>query len=181
MKNLVIGLFLLGLTSLSFSQNKYSEDKEVQLEDVSVSDVNLNYLAKVQDKKLSNSVVALQNEASVFDVKRSIKFDGRKDSFRVMFQGTIGYIVADYDKNGQILKTSERYKGINLPKHLIIAVLKQYPNSNFLKVAYTVDYDVQKNVEKTYKIQIRNNGKKKNLKINSVDNLNKIVTVALNN
>lgn len=37
MKNLVIGLFVLGLTSLGFSQNKKGEVKEVNLNDVVIT------------------------------------------------------------------------------------------------------------------------------------------------
>ncbi len=181
MKNLVIGLFVLGLTSLGFSQNTNSEVEEVQLEGVVVSNVNLNYLEKVQDKTLSDHVIFLENEASVFDVKGLVEFDGRKESFQVLFKGSHGYIIADYDSNGKILKTSERYKDVKLPKNTIKSVLRQYPNSNFLKVVYTVDYDDQKNVEKTYKIRIMNDGRKRNLKISSGGNLNEAVTMSIIN
>lgn len=180
MKNLVIGLFVLGLTNLGFAQNINNEVEEVQLEGVVVSNVNINYLEKVQDQTLADHVIFLEKEASVFDVKGLVEFDGRKESFEVLFKGSNGYIIANYDSNGRILKTTERYKDIPLPKHMIKSVLSQYPNSNFLKVAYTVDYD-QKNVKKTYKIQIMNDGRKKNLKINPGDNFNKAVTMSIIN
>ncbi len=176
MKNLVIGLFVLGLTNLGFSQNTNSESEEVQLKDVVISNVNLNYLEKVQDIASSVNVISLEKEASNFDVKGLAEFDGRKEAFKVRFKGTKGFIIADYDRNGKILKTFERYKDIALPKNLIKTVIKQYPESNFLKVAYTVDYNDQKMVKKTYKIQIMDNGKKRNLKFNSGDNLNNVFT-----
>ncbi|CAM4231760.1 hypothetical protein [Gillisia limnaea] len=179
MKNLVIGLFVLGLTSLGFSQNTTSEVEEVQLEGVVVSNVNLNYLEKVQDKTLSDHVIFLEKEASIFDVKKLVEFDGRKESFQVLFKGSNGYIIADYDRNGKILKTLERYKDIKLPKNMIKSVLMQYPNSNFLKVVYNVNYDEKKDVEKTYKIQIMNDGRKRNLKINRGDNINNAVTLSM--
>jgi hypothetical protein len=181
MKNLVIGLFVLGLTSLGFSQNTNSEVEKVQLKGVVVSDVNLNYLEKVQDKTLSDHVILMENEASIFDVKGVDEFDGRKESFKAIFKGSKGYIIADYDSNGKILKTTERYKDIKLPIIVIKSVLRQYPNSNFLKVVYTVDYNDQKNVEKTYKIQILNDGRKRNLKIKPVDNFNNAVTMSIIN
>ncbi len=181
MKNLVIGLFVLGLTSLGFSQNTNSEVEEVQLEGVVVSDVNLNYLEKVQDNTTSDHVIFLENEASIFDIKGLAEFDSRKESFKVIFKGSKGYIIADYDSNGKIIKTLERYKDIKLPKNMIKSVLSQYPKSNFLKVAYTVDYQDQKNVKKIYKIQIMSDGTKRNLKISSDGNLNNAVTVSMIN
>lgn len=168
MKNLVIGLFVLGLTSLGFSQNTNIEMEEVNLDGVVISDINFNYLEKVQDIALPASVISMENDASVYNVRGLSDFDGRKDSFRVKFKGTKGsYIIADYDRHGKIIKTSERYKEIALPKNLIKAVLTQYPKSTFLKVAYAVDYEDQKTVKKVYKVQIMNDGKKRNLKIKS--------------
>lgn len=177
MKNLVLGLFVLGLTSLGFSQNTNSETQDVQLEDVVISNINLSYLEKVQDIGLADYVKFLEKEASVFDVRGFVELDSRKRTFIVMFKSAKGYIIADYDRNGKILKTSERYKNIALPKNLIIAVFKKYPESSLLKVAYSVEYDYQKAVKKTYKIQIMNNGKKRNLKIRSGDNFNNALTI----
>lgn len=181
MKNFVIGVFVFGLTSLGFSQDINGEDKIVQLEGVVVTNVNLNYLEKFLDKTLSDNVVSLEMEASVFNVKEVAEFDGRKESYQVKFKATKEYIIADYDRDGKILKTKERYQDINLPKDLIKEVLRQYPNSNFLKVVYTVDYDDQNTPEKIYKIQILNDGKKKNLAINPDRNLSNALTMRFEN
>jgi len=181
MKKLAIGLFVLGFTSLSFAQNTKSEVQEIQLKDVVVSNTNLNYLEKVQDKEMSDHVKSLEMQASMFDLKGTPKFDGRKASFKTIFRGRKGYIIATYDRNGKILKTSERYRDIKLPKNMIKSILSQYPNSDFIKVTYTVNYNHQKDVEKTYKIQIMKENLVKNLKISSDGNLNKTVTMSIVN
>ena len=177
MKNLVIGILALGLTSLGFSQKTNSEMEEVQLEDVEISSVNLNYLEEVQETGISENVISLENEASAFDVKGLSDFDGREAPYKVKFIGTKGFIIAEYDRKGKILRTSERFRNIDLPKTLIKSVLNQYPGSNFLKVIYTVDYDALKDVEKIYRIKIMNDGKKRNLKISSGSNHNEVVTM----
>ena len=177
MKNLVIGIFVLGLTSLGFSQNTNGEEEEVQLERIEISGTNLNYIAEVQDMELSDNVISLENEASVFNVQSLRDFDGRKAPYKVKFKGSKGFIIADYDRNGRIIKTAERYTNINLPKSLIRSVLKQYPQSSFLKVVYTVDYEALKDVEKTYRIKIMKDGKKRNLKISSGSNFNDVITM----
>ncbi|HEX9827850.1 MAG TPA: hypothetical protein VGA80_14720 [Flavobacteriaceae bacterium] len=181
MKNLVIGLFVLGLTSLGFSQNTNSNVEEVKLESVTVTPRNLSYLDKVQDKSMSDHVKFLEDKASVYNVRELPEFDGRKESFKTIFRGTKGYIIATYSNNGMILKTRERYSDIKLPKQLIKSVLSQYPNSDFLKVVYTVDYDHQKDVKKTYKIQIMKDNLIKNLKISSGGNIDKTVTMSIVN
>ena len=178
MKNLVIGIFVLGLTSLGFSQNTNSDiEEEVQLEGVVISNANLNYLEEVQDTGLSDNVISLEKEASVFDVQSLRDFDGRKAPYQVKFVATKGFIIADYDHNGKIIKTSERFRNINLPKDLIKSVLKQYPQSSFIKVVYMVDYDAQKDVQKTYRIKILDEGKKRNLKISSDNNFGNVITM----
>ena len=181
MKKLVIGLFVLGFTSLGFAQNTKSEVQEVQLKDVVVSNANLNYLEKVQDKSVSDHVKVLENQASTFNVSALPEFDGHKESFKTIFRGDKGYIIATYDNKGTILKTTERYRDIKLPKNVIRSVLSQYPNSDFLKVVYTVNYKYQKDVEKTYKIQIMKDNSIKNLKINSDGNTDKTVTMSIVN
>ena len=177
MKNLVISILALGLTSLGFSQNKGNNMEEVQLEDVLITGVNLNYLEEVKSEGLSDNVISLENEASEFDVKSLNDFDGRKAPYKVKFIGTKGFIIAEYNRNGKIIKTSERYKNINLPKTLIRSVLNEYPESEFLKVVYTVEYDALKEAEKTYKIKIINEGRKRNLKINSASDFNEVITM----
>ena len=177
MKNLVFGIIALGLTSLGFSQNPDNEMDEIQLEDVVVTSVNLNYLEEVKEIGISENVTSLENEASVFDVKSLDDFDGRDAPYKVKFIGTKGYIIADYNKNGKIIKTSERFSNIALPKSLIKSIVSQYPESQFLKVVYTVEYDILKDAEKTYKVKIMDNGKKRNLKINSGKDFNTVVTM----
>ena len=177
MKNLVFGIIALGLTSLGFSQNPDNEIDEIQLEDVVVTSVNLNYLEEVEEIGISENVTSLENEASVFDVKSLDDFDGRDAPYKVKFIGTKGYIIADYNKNGKIIKTSERYSNIALPKSLIKSIVSQYPESQFLKVVYTVEYDILKDAEKTYKVKIMDNGKKRNLKINLGRDYNTVVTM----
>ena len=178
MKKLVIGLFVLGLTSLGFSQNKNGEVKEVKLKDVVLTNVNFSYLEKVQDKDMSDHIILLQNEAAGFDVSVTSEFDGHDEPFKIVFRGLKGYIIATYDNTGKILTTTEQYKDIKLPIYIMKSVLHQYPNSRLLKVVYDVNYNNQKEVEKTYKIQIINNHKKRNLKISTGFNLNKAVTMS---
>ena len=182
MKNLVIGLFLIGLTTLGFSQEKNGQVDEVQLKDVVIShdntnealltNINYTYLDKVQDKSTSEHVKELESVASRFNVMDSPKFDGRDDSFKTIFRGTKGYIIATYDSKGKILSTQERYRDIKLPKNMIISVLKEYPNSDFLKMVHTVSYEDNKEVRKVYRIQIMHANSKKKLKIIANDNQN---------
>jgi hypothetical protein len=182
MKTLAIGLVVLGFTSLGFAQNMNDETKEIELEDLIVNSSNKDYFNNVSEEyKMTDFVKELQYQAAKYNVSDCSSFDGRSEFFKVSFKGNKGKILATYNRNGKIVKTSERYKDVILPKDIIKSVLSQYPNSDFLKVTYTVNYNHQKDVEKTYKIQIMRDNLVKNLKITSDGNLNKTVTMSIVN
>lgn len=175
MKNLAIGLFVMGLTTLGFSQEKYSVIDGIKLRDVIISqnnnsmdlltNINYSYLDKVQDISTSEQAKELESVASRFNVMESPEFDGRNESFKTIFRGTKGYIIATYDNNGKILTTQERYSDVKLPKPMIKSVLAKYPDSEFLKVVHNVSYNHQNAVKKIYKVQIMSNNSTKNLKL----------------
>ncbi|TXD80820.1 hypothetical protein ESY87_20040 [Subsaximicrobium wynnwilliamsii] len=129
---------------------------------------------------MSDHVSLLENEAARFNVLGASEFDGRNKPFTTIFRGSKGYIIATYNNNGKLLKTTERYKDIKLPKYIVKSVLSQYPDCHLLKVVYTVDYDHQKEVEKTYKIQIMKDNKKRNgVSTFAVTNLSSPKTITL--
>ena len=182
MKNLAIGLFVIGLTTLGFSQEKYSVIDGIKLRDVIISqtsdnevfktNINYSYLEKVQDISTSEQVKELESVASRFNVMELPQFDGHDESFKIIFRAAKGYIIASYDKNGKILTTNEHYKDIKLPKNMSKSIATQYPQSGVLKVVHTVSYTDQKDVTKNYRVQIMNNNSKKNLKFTSKGNDN---------
>jgi len=177
MKNFVIGLFVLGITSLGLSQNVNSEVEVVNLNDVVLSKANLNYLSKVQDNTVSDHVKSLENDVARFDITESPKFDGRKESFKTIFRGTKGYIIATYDNKGNVLKTSERYQDIKLPVPVRQSLFREFPDWSVNNITYSVSYRIDKDAKKVYKIQIEKDNLKKTLKIDSDGNEDKAITM----
>ena len=158
MKKLMNVLIVLGVTSLGFSQNTNGKIKREKLNDIVITNVNFNYLQ------------LLETEAAMYNVNDESEFDGRNEPFLITFRGSKGFIIAAYDKNGKIIQTTEKYKDIRISKNLAESVLKQFPKSSFLKAYYTVNYDSQKQVEKSYKLKIKQGNIIKNLRINVNDN-----------
>ena len=86
--------------------------------------------------------------------------------------GTDGMIIATYDQNGKILNSIERYKNIALPKHIRDACLKEHPGYTIHKDFYLVSYNYDDNeAKKIYKIQLKNENGRKNLKVDSNGNI----------
>jgi len=100
-------------------------------------------------------------------VTTSPKFDGRKTSFKTIFKGNKGYIIATYGNNGEILKTSERYQDIKLPVPVRESLFKEFPNCKVKKITYLVTYNKGTDAKKIYKIQIKKDNLNKTLKFDS--------------
>jgi len=189
MKNLVIGLLVIGLTSLGYSQNSKIELAELEREDnnsialnrgttatsinkdVAATSLNVSYLNEVKEETMSKHIKSLEDRVSKWDVMESPGFDGRSQSFKVIFKATKGSIIATYDNNGKVLTTLERFKDIKLPRPVIISVLKKYPNWTFWKNSYFVSYHSDKGAQKVYRVQVRKDNMKKSLKIDSDGNI----------
>ena len=170
MKNLIIGLFVLGLTSLSYSQELYSNADLAELEDRSISYVNSNYMNKVQNVRTSGQIKSLEVLISRYDITKSRKFDGKAKPFKVKFYSPKGSIVATYDSKGKILTSLEKFKDIALPKHVLQSISKAYPKAKILSNTYMVSYSSETGAKMNYKVKIRKGDLRKIMKIDADGN-----------
>ncbi len=163
MKKLLIGTLFIGLASLGYSQNTNITAEEVKLSDVTITSVNFEYLDKVREGTLSERVFTLEKKASRFNLKESPFFNpGGLNLFR--FTKRNDKIVATYNDDGKILSTQEVYNNILLPPTVREALYLAYPDWNLQKNKYLVSYNHRNGAKKVYKVQIRKDGIKKNLK-----------------
>lgn len=164
MKKIVFGLIVLGFANLCYSQNINSEIEILEV--ANAYSKNVAYIDIVQEENMSKFVMSLEDRVSKYDVTTSSKFNGRKKPFKVIFKSTYGLITATYNAEGIILTTNEKFKNIKLPIPLVKIIYKEYPNWSFLSDSYTVAYQHNKNVKKTYRVKIGNGKMTKNIKIN---------------
>jgi len=169
MKNYLIGLFVLGFTSLGFSQTT----KEIVLSDIDVTPINLTYLNEVQDKNTPLRAKKLENKAARFDITELPIFNKAFEAYEVAFHQTKGKIIATYDSNGRILSSFEKFDNITLPANVRDALLTAYPGWAIHKDMYLVSYYHNKEVKKTYKVQIRKDNLRRNLKMDIEGNFMK--------
>lgn len=174
MKNLIIGLFVLGFTSLGYTQEQ-RHSNAVELADVIISPLNMSYLNKVQDEFTPVKVKHLEDKAARFDITESPVYDRKFEAYEVVFTDAYnknqGNIVATYDSNGKILRSLERYKETLLPPKVRNAIFKRYPNCSLESNLYLLTYYHNKDVKKVYKVRIKDGDKKMNLHVDHNGNM----------
>ena len=160
MKKLIIGLLIFGFAFQSFAQIKTEK-----LSEVVISATNYKYLNKVGLTNASISVELLQSKVASFDLKDSEYYSDEYDLYEISFYIPDGHILAAYDKNGNIIRTIERFKDVTLPRVVIESVAKQYPNWTFAKDVYLVNYHKSGKITKKYKITLENGDKRIKIKV----------------
>ncbi len=170
MRKLFINLFALSLVVLGYSQDSSKDAKEVTLEGVTVSPLNLSYLSSVTEESMPASIRELEYKAAGFDITDSEIYDADIDVYEVMFSQNDGSIMATYDKSGRILTSFERFNDITLPFSVRNKIYNENPGWIIHKDAYVVSYYRDTGVRKFCKVQLRKNGKRKNIKIDMAGN-----------
>ncbi len=164
MKKLFINLIAIAITGAGFAQTNGS-GQSVALTGVTVRPLNISYLNAVTDERMPESVTALENKAARYNVTESEVYDEDFEAYEVVFSQSDGVILATYDNRGRIIESLERFKNITLPYEVRNEVAEKYPGWTIHSDAYLVSYYKDKGVQKEVKIQLRKDGKRKNIKI----------------
>ncbi len=166
MKKLFINLIAISLVTLGYSQGNNSEPGEVELEGVTVSPFNLTYITTVKENSMPEYVYELESKAARYDIRESEVYDVDIEVYEVMFSQNNGSIMATYDKNGRILDSFEKFTDVTLPFNVRNKIFEKYPGWVIHKDAYLVSYYRNEGVvNKVCKVQLRKDGKRKNIKI----------------
>lgn len=149
---------ILSLIIFCFTFGMYSQI--TQLPEVVITAVNYKYLNAVENVDTDISVQMLQEQVAMYDLKNSELYSDDYDTYTVSFFIPDGKILAAYDKNGEIIRTIEKFKNIKLPKSVRDAISRRFPNWSLEKDAYLVNYHKNnEKVSKQYKVKLKN-GKK---------------------
>lgn len=154
MKKLILSLLILGLTTSSFAQ-----EKTEQLSEVFISATNYKYLDKVDSKEVAVPVELLERKVATFNLQNADFYQDDYDLYYVSFYIPEGKILAAYDKQGNVIRTAERFKDIELPAQVVKAVKKRFPNWAITQDVYIVNYHEKKGAKKSYKLKLKNGEK----------------------
>lgn len=155
---LLSGVLLLGFAIPAIAQK--------ELPEVIVTAVKYKYLSAVTNKELPQPVRLLERRAAEFDVKNSEYYDDEYDEYSIRFYLPQGYILATYDKNGKIIRTAEKFKNVALPKTVAQAVATRFPMWSITEDAYLVTYQEESGATKIWKLLLKNDDQRLNVKVN---------------
>ncbi|MFD2562740.1 nicotinate-nucleotide adenylyltransferase [Aquimarina rubra] len=165
MRNIIlVGLFVFGLTVQSFGQ------KEEKLPEVVIMDTNYKYLNEVGSEEAAVPVELLHKKVASYNVKNSDVYKEGNNSYEVSFRIPDGKILAAYDKDGKLLRTIERFKGVRLPVAVMKSIYGRFPGWKISDDVYLVSYHKDNKVTEKYKIKLENGDKLIKVKTDSDGN-----------
>ena len=156
------------LISIGFVSQIYAQD--IQLPEVVISAVNYKYLNAVNAEDSDMIVKQLQQKVALYNIKESELYEDDYDYYTVSFYIPDGRIVAAYDRDGNIIRTIEKFESVKLPKDVRDAVFDRFPNWTLDKDVYYVNYRTNTDTRKVYKIKLKNGSEVLRVKIDAEGN-----------
>lgn len=164
MKKVILGLLALGLTIPTFAQDV----KVIELSEVVIRPMNFKYLNAINSKTTAIPVKTLERAVASYDVTEADFYQDDFEFYTVSFFIPDGKIVAEYDTEGKIIRTIEKFKNIALPDDVKTAVLKRFPNWTVTNDVYRVTYSEDKGAKKVYKLVLKNGDKRMRVKVDDM-------------
>lgn len=133
---------------------------------VTVAPVNYKYLRSVNNRTVAQPVNLAQLRAAAYNVKTSEYYEDEYDNYFISFYIPEGTILAVYDKDGNLLRTVEKFKNVTVPPVVKSAVAERFPQWAISKDVYVVSYQDAKGSKKVYKLLLQNGDKRLRVKTN---------------
>lgn len=142
---------------------------QIELPEIEVTAARYEYLNSVNPKDVAKPVSMAEYYASAYDLEGAEFYEDEYDNYFVSFFIPKGKILAAYDKDGNLLRTAEKYENVKVPAKVSEAVATRYPNWSIAKDVYLVSYHSEKGktvVNKVYKLVLENGNKRMRVKVN---------------
>lgn len=175
MKTTLFALLIIGASNFVYAQNEIAflnVDIEKTMTTPSKEKLLLNesYFHSFKENLVPQRVKEFQKVVAAFDIKQADVYSKNwKSTYTVVFAEGNNVIKVEYDQNGNIIKSNERYEAISLPYVLSKQIIKNYPGWGFDQVECSIDYSYEQLPEITYKVVIKNGDKKKTISIDASD------------
>lgn len=137
-----------------FTLGALAQIKQVNLPQINVIAANYKYLNLVDSKDTPEPIKVLHQEVADFEVKDLNYSEDYYESYRVLFEIPLGRILATYDTDSKLLRTSESFKNVKLPLLVSKSIAKKYPDWYQAEDVYIINYYVDNTIKKVYRIYL---------------------------
>ncbi len=164
MKTLLIGCLFISLTSLTFAQNEiaYLYAQPENIKSLSELQNNSKYLSFFKTNDLSKRIIKLQKTVANYDISEHAIYDKKDASvYIVEFTEAQNKIIVQYNQDGNIIKSNEKYKNVRLPYSISSQISKSNPGWSFNNNIVTFEYSKDGNIKSQYKVFLEKNNKRK--------------------
>lgn len=166
MRNLIILFLLAGIATGHAQVIHLDEARVTNSAKIITNGNNSSYmvLENYSGQFMKNPIGFMKEN---FDVKLFIaQMKGEEyESYRVEFRNRKGLLVADFDTNGKLLGTTQKFKNIPLPLTVSRDLVTNYKGWAMTRNIYTASGKGDAIDKELYKITMRNGKTKKNVKI----------------
>jgi hypothetical protein len=162
-------LLIIAVLSIGFNLQSFAQEPKT-LPEITITPSNYGYLNSIGDKNAAQPVHMLQMRAATYDVKNSDFYEADYDNYFISFFIPDGKILAEYDKDGKIIRTTEKFKNIALPKDVATSVAKRFPGWTLSKNVYYVHYTEPYGGKKMYELTLENGDKRLKVKTDDKGN-----------
>ena len=161
MKRLKFFIILIILTgefaSRSFAQNILPEVKIVAS--------TYKYLNEARNREMGQPVRMLEYYAASYDLKKSEFYDGNPDGYYISFSVADAEILAMYDKDGKLLRTSEKFTNTKMPVMIKDEMGLTAPGWHVVRDEYKFNYNDRNGAaDKTFELLLKKGCKRMKVK-----------------
>tara|TARA_R100001369_G_scaffold83164_1_gene115228 strand:- start:1522 stop:2073 length:552 start_codon:yes stop_codon:yes gene_type:complete len=175
MKTLIISAFLcLSATILSAQEIMELDATELTYApyNSSISQSGDSFTYKVSERfngQFAEDPIAFMD--AHFDIQKVINAaeDKNYDSYLVTFKSNNGYMRADFDGEGKLIKTHQNFKNVILPLALRKDMHNTYKGWTLVKTKYNAKTKGDLLVKALYRVKLENGNQRQNLKIDARD------------
>ena len=165
MKTIITFALCLSLFSVSYSQDKKTGAVKIEeLPEVVISHVKKDLSKYIPDNNPDAVVRNTQNEFLLYKLDDECK---NFNEYLVTLENKKGSLIATYNENGILMRVSEKYVNVELPREVINSVYLSYPEWTITKSKF--EYSQQKGevLKKTYHLKLKKDNKTQNILVSA--------------
>lgn len=161
MKRFLLAIITLAVVAPITAQEVQTEE----LSEVVVMPVNYRYLDQVGHKTAPLPVREIQKTAANYDIRSRDFYEDEYSMYTVSFYIPDGKLVAVYNNDGEIIRTIEKFKNVDMPRAVVRSLKNEYPDWDLVSDVYRVTYNEKDGAIKRYKLKLQKGNKSINVKM----------------